>query len=232
MTKITIPENCVECYGTEFQVKNCPYKLKIELEETLAYFKETFMLDMTDFGLNSNAIIKQLKPQAKKCIADIDERAKIVIQERERKEHEKRMSSLEENMEKTQKMLQKLLEKEERTQIFREEKEMETPVIEVKQEEKPKLKYTFHKDDEEPDEDNDPDELIPHGGWMKYLRNVKEENIPKYMDNLVEKHPDLKEEAEKLLDGEPTDAIKITDNSSGNKMIEYREMKRRADIEE
>jgi hypothetical protein len=232
---IAIPENCAECYGTDFQINKCPYQVVKEINETLAYFKKEYGLDIEKFGFEKRQLFSQLKPEAEKCKAQIEERARDVIREKERQEQEKRMKHLEDKIEDTQDMLKQLIESQKKVQIFKESEDIDAPVKKVK---KPKINYTFHENDDDDEKESkesseDPDELIPHGGWMKYLRNVKEENISKFLDEkLRKKHPELSDEIDKFLDGEPTEAIKITDNSSGNKMIEYRQMKKRSEIKD
>lgn len=229
---IAIPEKCSECYGTDFQVPNCPYQLAKEIQETIEFFDSRYNLNLKEFGFDQKALLTQIKPQTEKCKSQIEKRARDVIRERDRKEQEKRMKMLEDDISDTKNMLQQLLESQKKVQIFREEQDIDAPVKKVKKKEKkPKINYTFHENDDEDDDDHDPDELIPHGGWMKYLRNVKEENITKFLDEkLRKKHPELSDEIDKFLDGETTEAIKITDNASGNKMIEYRQMKKRSEI--
>jgi len=222
---IRIPTTCKECYGDkgngEFKLPRpqCWYEKAVKLQQMEEYFRVQLEMGLP---IDVKGALKQIQPLAKQCLANLPKRANIVMEK-------KRITAMENNIMKTQdelKEIKTLIENisvEKTNHIFKDEKELETEIKEVKREPRDELNYTFHESDV-PTRIVEKSKPKPVGGWKKYQRNVKKENIPKFLKELAKNHPELKAGVEMVLSQRKSDFVKVTTNKSNNFMIEYRDV--------
>jgi len=213
----TIPTKCSECYKTDFQIEGCPYSIIKDLEKSIKHF-EKLGIALPLNRMAFEGMKKDLANKCEKCKTSLAIRAKKI---REDQKFERLFNKIDDIFNQMADMQGQIddVKNQNDNQIFKSqqdmddipEKEVRKPVPEANEiQEPPPPASTEHK--------------IPKGGWKTYQRNVKKENVNKFLDKLIEKHPELKEEVEKLKAGKKTEAVDITNNSTGHKMIKYREM--------
>jgi len=219
MTKQTlqIPTKCSECINTDFQIDNCPYQCVNDLKELISEFERLYGIDLLKFGLNITPIVQKAREGTQKCLKTMDQRVQQIAFEQEQKERDEQMKTMQETIKTLSDKFTEILANQSKTQIFREQQQVKSPMKSVQ---KNKSVIIPKKSEEEPQTPS----LVPFGSWKVDQRNIKEENIPKFLKQLKEKHPELSNEVDLVLNGQESEAVRVEDNNSNNKMIRYRDM--------
>jgi len=209
-----MPEKCNECFGTKYQIENCPYQCVMDLKDIIEKFKEIYDIDLKTFGLDITPIVQKAHVQKEKCLKKMDQRIQQIALQQEKEERDRQMKDMQNIITNLSEKVDQMLAGQTGTMIFQEQEEVDAPMRKVQ---KKKIKIEKKTNDGIPD-------LIPHGGWKIYQANTKEENVPKFIEALRKKHPELSEEIDIVLDGGTSDAVRIDENKNMNMMIRYREM--------
>ena len=213
LINIKIPTTCKECFNSPFKKPrpNCWYEKAYHLQKSVKFFKEE--LDM-DLGIDIETALSQLKPLCKQCLKTIDQRAKEIQQQEFMKEINNTIMNLKEEVEELKNFKERETEREE-TPIYKQQKDVEAPIRVVKKN-IPEIKIqTIEKSGEKQ----------PHGGWKIYQRNVRPENLKKYLQELKNRKSELSDEIDKAIDGKETPFIDISYNKNGNYIVKYRDLK-------
>jgi len=210
---IKIPETCKECFETPFKKPKpeCWYEKAFHLRKLVKFFKEDLDLDL---GIDVNAALAQLRPLCSQCLATIGVRAKEIQQQEFMKQLNNTIVSLKDDIEELKN------HNEEKDihggmPIYKQQEEMEAQAIKVNKKPKiPGIKI----------ETVEKREMTPHGGWKVFQRNIKSENLAKYLKDFKKRKPELGAEIDKAINGKQTDFIDISNNKMNNLIVKYRDI--------
>jgi hypothetical protein len=216
LVNVTTPKTCKECFNTQFKLPRpqCHYEKAYHLKKSLDFFKKEFGMDI---GIDVNLFIADIKPLCKQCLSTVDKRADRIRQDELIRGLADAVISIKEDIE----VLKNNNHKEENkisTPIYKQQKEIETPVRPVMrapmpEKAAPELKIKLNKKE-------------PIGGWKFAQRNIKKKNIPIYLEEFKKEYPEYSEEINKVIDGRQSDFVELDMNKSGNFMIKYRDFKK------
>lgn len=210
--KLTIPANCKECYKSQFQIEDCPYSHLKHLANAIEYFKSrgiTLPLDPS----GAQMLKQDLTNKCKMCMANLNERAKKVVEEQKYQTLCDMIASLNEDISSIREQIADIDMSQNNDTIFKSHQEMDDiPMKKVQTEEGPSSPPPKAK-------------KKGWGGWKFFQVNVKKENVNQYLDKLAQKHPELKDQIKKLKAGKQSDAVSVENNNVGNKIIKYRDLK-------
>jgi len=204
---INIPTTCNECFKSQFKKPKpeCHYEKAYHLQKLSEFFKDELKLDL---NIDVDMVLQQLHPLAQQCLSEIQVKAQSLIPLIKINELANLMNKMTTDIEKI-KNNQVITPSDPESPIFRKEKNVESPVQDVK---KPEIKIATK-------------EKQPKSGWLKYQRNVKKENLEKFLNKLKKAHPQIADEVDLVIDGEKSELVKVRLNKTRkNYMIEYREI--------
>ena len=207
--KIKIPTKCVECYGSDFKLPRpgCWYDKK--LKEIDTYFTEELEMDL---HLDIKNALKQLQPMSQECLKSLPSRAVEILKMRQLEGVQESILAMKTQIEELKNGYDQIFSQNDDATIFKEEKTINAPIQMVKKDTPIKIEFS------------EESKFKPVGGWKKYRRNIKKENIPAYLKKMKGAHPELKTNIELVENSKNSDCIKLTKNKAGNYMIEYRDI--------
>jgi hypothetical protein len=215
-TEMKTPKTCKECFNTPYRYPRpyCHYEKAYHLKKSDEFFKKEFNMDL---GIDVEMFVNDIKPLCMECLSTIDKRADKIRQDELIRDLTEAVISIKDDLDVLKN--QKENDNFRPTPIYKQQKEVEAPVKQVVK----KQETTY--ENKAPDIKVKLNEKEAVGGWKFFQRNIKKDNIKKYLEGFVEENPKYESEAEKILDGVRSDFMKIEMNKKGNFVIKYREMK-------
>lgn len=209
-----IPKTCQDCINSRYKLEkpSCAYEQGLEHKRTYSYFKKTYGISlqqhldaMTGLKRQKDDCLRQVIQQAQKMLAlrralDIDNILGRIVDLNSRIdeiENDEKMEKIIPDRERILKPPKETPDEYERRFVKRDK---------PKEPEKPKP------EEKKPETKKKTSEALPlkDRGWLMYVRNTKKDNVERYVKQLKQEQPDLK-------DGQ----IKISVNAAGNYMIRY-----------
>jgi len=217
LVKLKVPKTCKECFNSSFKRArpHCHYEKAYHIKQSVLFFKQELGMDL---GIDVKAFIEDIKPLCQQCLSTIDKRAEKIHQERMFQNITETLTGIKQEIDDIKNNKEE--KEEDTTQIYKKQKEPETPIRKVKKKEvevvePPEIKMQLKQKEKSGKQ--------PTGGWKFFQRNIKKKNIPKYLKEFKEKNPEYQNEVDKLLDGAKSEFVDLKLNKSNNWMIRYRD---------